>query len=222
MKKYNIIKCGIMSGVLAITIVSSGCSKDVECNIDFEHVHKYTNQDGISKYIQGEKDHVFSYQRQDEYKKMDDNLKIICNKDLCDISDNKEYFLNYVNKVQPSREEYKGEYVYGLYTGYAYDYNPLTEKYEYFYGNHTGYHYEKTWEHISLDEYTRNPVRDITYKIKLYRVCEGEANFRYFDSIDDIDENYKYFKDGELIIKQISETYYLNYKYQKDENYKLN
>ena len=144
MKEYKIVKCGIMSGILIVTIFSSGCSKDVECEIKFDHAHKYTNSDGISKYILGEKDRVFSYQRQDEYKKLDDELRVVCNNSLCSISDNKEYFLDNINsRMEPSREEYRDEYVYGTYTGYDYGYNVIDDEYEYFFGNHTGYHYEK-------------------------------------------------------------------------------
>ena len=217
MKKYKIFKLGMMTGTMIATMIFSGCSKDVECNVDEPHAHKYIDQKtGVSKYILGEKDHVWSFERQEKYKKLDEELRIACNNDLCSLDDNKDYFVNkVVFKEDFYREEYREEYVYGSYFGYAWDYDPANEEYRYFYGRHIGYHWESDWYKIPLDVYTNNLVRDTYYKIKLYRICEGEVNFRYFESMDDIDERYNYFKQDDLIVKQIGESYYLNYKYHK-------
>ncbi len=213
-KKYKIIKSGIAAGAMIASLITSGCSMDVECNVNEPHAHMYVDKyTGLSKYILGEKEQVSDFVRQEQYSKLTDDLKIICEYDLCTISDNKENFYFLVDKMgDTTREEFKTEYVYGYYVGWGFGYNPMRNKYEYFFGGHTGYHWESDWKDISLDEYTDNPVRDTYYKIRLYKISDGKLETRLFDSVDEIDEEYNYFNENYVVERQITDEYYLSEK----------
>ena len=132
-----------MVGVMIASVLTTSCAKDVECYVEGEHVHLYTNKDsGLCRYIDSEKEYIGRFLRSDDYLNMTEELRLVSDNGLYLISDNKNYFNNIVeNKKENRREAYVYDYTYGSYYGYGYGYNLSTGDYEYFYGYHTGYHW---------------------------------------------------------------------------------
>ena len=208
-KKYKLVG-SLIAGVALATMIT-GCAKDVECNIEEDHVHLYKDPDlDLSKYVESEKDHIGRFLRTDEYLDMTEELSLVSKKGLYLISDNKEYFYKAIDdRKENTREAYVYDYIYGSYYGYSYGYNSSSGKYEYFYGRHTGYHYGYEWQEISKDIYTSDEVRDITYTIKVYKIENGLLMSNEFNNVKDIPSEYKYFG-NDIIVKHTSEGYYLD------------
>lgn len=201
----------ICSLALVAALSLSACSKKMDCNIAGEHIHVYVNESGVERLIEGENKKHFSYSWTEDTLLLDRETKIIADNNLCIIDQNREY-VNSVAASLPSvsREELKSEYVYGTYWGWGYGYNLTDGEYKYSYGLIQGYHYEDTWVSIPIDEYTSNKVRDITVKIVLYKIDDdGQVISSSFDSLDEVPDEYKYFKTSDIISRFYSEEYYL-------------
>lgn len=210
-KKYTLIKKSLVGALLTVSL--AGCVKNVDCDISGNHIHLYQNKsNGVVRYIEGEKEKSGDFLWTDKYKKETTKLQAISKNKLCSIEDNFTYFNKKVSKIpEPKRQAYVYDYIYGTYYGYGYCYNSSTGKYGYGYGLITGYHYDYEWQDIPLDKYTTDEVRDITYKIKLYKVDEkGNVESKLFDQIDDINKEYCYFKTDDIITECISDSYYLD------------
>lgn len=210
-KKYTLIKKSLV-GVL-LTFSLTGCGKNVDCDVSENHIHLYKNEsNGILMFIEGEKEKRGDFIWTDKYEKESTKLQAISENELCSIEDNFTYFNRKVSKIpEPKRQAYVYDYIYGSYYGYGYCYNYSTGKYGYGYGLITGYHYDYEWQDIPLDKYTTDKVRDITYKIKLYKVDEkGNVKSKLFDKIDDINKEYCYFKTDDIITPCVSDSYYLD------------
>lgn len=210
-KKHTLIKKSLV-GVL-LTFSLTGCGKNVDCDVSENHIHLYKNEsNGILMFIEGEKEKRGDFIWTDKYEKESTKLQAISENELCSIEDNFTYFNRKVSKIpEPKRQAYVYDYIYGSYYGYGYCYNYSTGKYGYGYGLITGYHYDYEWQDIPLDKYTTDKVRDITYKIKLYKVDEkGNVKSKLFDKIDDINKEYCYFKTDDIITQCVSDSYYLD------------
>jgi len=211
MKKtgYKLIKTALPC--LTLIVCLSGCAKEVECDINGNHVHLYTNQDmKLSRYINSEKEYVGNLFRTENYLPMTEDLESITENKLYNIKDNTEYLEEVISSYHPERQAYIYDYIYGNYYGYDYGYNFSNNKYEYFYGNHTGYHWDYEWQNISLNEYTDDKVRDITYQYRFYKLnADGTTSEKLFNSLDEVTPEYKYFTPTTLVQKNISESYYL-------------
>ena len=210
MKRKYKLAGSLMAGVMIVSILTTGCAKDVDCYVAGEHVHLYTNPDsGICRYIDSEKDHIGKFERSDDYLKMTEELRLVSDNELYSISDNQDYFNNLIeNRSKNRRQAYVYDYIYGPYYGYGFGINPSSGKTEYYYGLHTGYHYGYEWQDISLDENTDNLVRDITYTIKVYKIENGKVISKEFNALEDITEDYKYFSNV-VIIEHIGNSYHL-------------
>lgn len=201
----------LAGGLLTVSLMTfPGCTKTIDCTIGEEHVHLYVNEGStLKRYIQSEKEKIGKEVRTETYKQLKYDVSGAAKNGLYPIEENMDYLLKLEEKFIPKREEYVIDYVYGPYIGYGL--NPITGKYDYCYGNHVGYHYESFWREISLDEYTSNPVRDITYKFRLYKVNFDETvEYHDFDMFDVISDEYKFFKASDLIQPVIGETYTLS------------
>jgi len=203
--------------ILIITSFSACEGKEIECDIDGEHVHLYINEtQDLSRYLQSEKQYIGSYNRTNDYLPIDKELKSITINELYRIEDNLKYLEKEIASATPKREEYSYEYTYGTYYGYGYGYNYSTGKYDYNWGMKTGYHWDYVWHEIPLNEYTSNKVKDTTYKFRFYKLNEdGTISEKLFSSLTDLEEGYKYFKPSTLIQKNVSESYYLPKEKQK-------
>lgn len=210
-KKYILVKKSLV-GVL-LTFSLTGCVKNVDCDIQENHIHLYQNKsNGIVRYIEGEKEKIGEFFWTDEYEKETTKLQAISKNELCSIKDNLTFFNNQVAEIpEPKRQAYVYDYIYGTYYGCGWGYNFWSARYEYGYGLIEGYHYGYEWQDIPLDQYTTDEVRDITYKIKLYKVDEkGNIESKLFDQIDDIDKEYCYFLIDDIITPCASDYYYLD------------
>ena len=202
---------------LSSIIAFSACAKEVDCDIDLEHVHLYLNDDeDLSRYIESEKEYVGNFYKTDTYYSTSDTFQIISDNNLYIISDNIDYLTEKMGNYHLEREAYVYDYIYGSYYGYEYGYDYSTNSYTYGYGLKTGYHWDYEWQNIDLDEYTDDKVRDITYQFKFYKINDdGTLISKLFNSLDEVDDDYKYFKPGDLVKKNISDSYYLSKEKQK-------
>ncbi len=201
----------ICSLALAAALSLSACSKTMDCNVEGEHIHVYMNDRAVRRLIEGEKEVVSGYTWTEETLPLTKEYKIVAENGLCMVESNRGYLMNKAT-VLPNdyREEYRSEYVFGTYWGYGYGYNMTDGEYKYGYGLIQGYHYEEDWYTIPDYEYTSNKVRDITFKIVLYKITSsGQIVSKTFDSLDEIDPEYCYFKPDTLVSKFYSEEYHL-------------
>ena len=206
--KYKLVRNSILTGMLCLSL--SGCSLVVECDINDPHFHIYQNSGkGLVRYLNGENKVYFSYVRCDEYVLATPILEIITEKKLFIANDNVDYLNNTINSYNNHREAYVYDLRYGTYYGWDYGYNNKGE-YGYYYLQKTGYHYAYEWEEIGFDEYTEDKVRDIEYRFKFYKINEdGKIETKEFNSFEDREDGYDYFKESDLIQRYISDEYYL-------------
>lgn len=189
----------------------TGCNKNVKCDVKEDHIHKYENNEGLKKYIPGEKEKNGYFNRTNEYTTDPNILNNVSSKNLCVVSDN----INYINRVisnnQNKREAYVYDYIYGPHYTYGYGYNPVTGEYENYYGMFYDYHFEYVWEEVSPYEYTRDKVRDYTYEFKFYKI-DGNGNLvsKNFETLEDVEKDYKYFDENDFVQEYISASYFLN------------
>lgn len=196
MNNIEIKKQLLKLGLITLGLNSLGCAKNVECNVSDEHVHIYIDEDkNLEKYILGEKDHKGVFIRTDDYEKLNDELKVVCDNNLLLVSDNIGYITKTMGEYIPYRETYAYDY--------RYSYNFTTNSYD--------YHWSFDWDKIDMNKYTKDKVRDITYNYKLYKINKGtnKIEYDYFDSLEEAPAEYKYFKVSDLINKNTSESYYL-------------
>lgn len=214
--KQNILelkkKLLVLSLYGGVTLTSlTGCSKTVKCDVEVEHVHQYENDEGLKKYIPGEKEKKKKFIRTDEYTTDYNIINNVSAKKLCVVNDN----INYINEVisahQPKREAYVLDYVYGPHYTYGYGLDYSTGKYDYHYGLFWEDDDEYVWKEISLYEYTPDEVRDYTYSFKFYKIDENNNLVsKDFKTLEDVEENYKYFDDNDFVQEHISDSYFLN------------
>lgn len=211
MKKSKLY-VGILATILSMPL--SGCGKNVDCDIPYDHIHLYENEKGLSRLVIGEKEEKDGYTWTENHVKEDETNVLVAKSNLLSTKDNIEYILNNVNNLPaPYREEYVYDYIYGTHMGYGYCYHWDGEEWTwgYGYGNVTDWHWDYVWEKISMDCYTSNKVKDTSSVFKLYKLNkDGKFEYKYFNSFDEVEDGYIYFKKGELIVQIESEPYYLN------------
>lgn len=219
MDKYKLKKVGI-AGII-ISVCLAGCSKDVDCNINGEHVHIYVNNsNGLTRLIEGEKETKCSSKRTDDYVIKNNETDIICDNKLCKVKDNISYLYDLSLSCQSKKQEYSLESVYEYYYGYGGKLAFTADgcKYECTYSYGLGYHDKYIWKDLEENTTTENEVRDVTYQFKLYKLEEnGTLTSKYFDCLEEIESGYEYFLEDDLIKENYSEAYYLKSKEKKLE-----
>ena len=106
-----------------------------------------------------------------------------------------------MSNYDAKRQAYTYDYIYGGY--YAYDYASGQ------YGTIFGWHWGYEWQDISL-EYTTDKVRDITYQFRFYKIDEdGVVSSKLFSALEEVPEEYRYFKLFDFVQKETSSSYYL-------------
>ena len=207
--KYKLIKLGLLTGVMTLTL--SGCIPKAECDIKEGHLHLYRSPSkNLVRYLDSENEYYFSYTRSDEYILLDKELEVVAKKCLFLVNDNLDYLHNIINSYSNKREVYVYGLHYGQYYGWDNGYNSKGE-YGYYYDLRNGYHYDYEWEEIGLNEYTEDKVRDITYHFKFYKILpDGSIEDKLFDSLEEREEGYNYFRESDLVQKCISDEYYLD------------
>lgn len=211
MKKSKLY-AGILASMLSLPL--SGCGKNVDCDITYDHIHLYENDEGLSKLIMGEKEEKNGFTWTSNHIKETETAVLVAKAGLLSTKDNIEYILKNVNSLpEPYREEYVWDYIYGTYYGYGYCYHWDGDDWTwgYGYGNITDWHWDYVWEKISMNSYTSNKVKDTQYMFKLYKLNNnGEFEYKYFASFDEVEDGYIYFYKNDLIVKVVSDPYYLN------------
>lgn len=212
MKKRNIYAL-ILSSILSV----SGCGNDVNCQITSNHAHYYRTMTGIERLISGEKEYRGEYQRYDEYVLIDDTYQVILDNNLCILKDNLEYVQRRLAN-QGSVKRYEVTYeLTPSHIGLIID--PTKEGFSSLTYGIIPEKYETKLEEIAIDEYTTNLVIDESYGLLLYKINDDlTLESKIFTSLEDIEEDYKYFKTGELITKITSEPYYLEKSITKEKN----
>lgn len=211
-RNYKLIKNGLLGTIIATSLTA--CIPTVDCDIKETHVHLYTNSNNVSMFIEGEKERKNDFYWTEKYVLKDERINTIIENNLCSIIDNYDYVNDIMDKHPNRRETYVYDYFYGTYTaydyGYHFDYSSGEYTYGYGYGLFTGYHYDYRWVNISLDEYTTDKVKDITYMYKFYKIDDEKVTEKYFSSLNDIEEGYTYFKLNDFVKENVSEPYYLS------------
>ena len=207
--KYKLVRTSLLTGIMSITLF--GCVFEGDCDILEGHLHLYKSPSkNLVRYLEGENSTYFTYTRSDEYVLLNKELEIVANKRLFLVNDNLEYLNNIINNYCNKREAYVYDLRHGSYYGWDYGYNSKGE-YGYYYDLRNGYHYDYEWEEIELDEMTKDKVRDITYRFKFYKILpDGTLEDKLFDSLEDREEGYNYFRESDLIQKYVSDEYYLD------------
>jgi len=207
-KTFKLVRTCLASIVIASSL--SACAKKMDCNIQKAHVHLYVSEEGLSRYIDSEREKKGSFQWTKEYAFKSEKIDTITENKLCAVEGNEEYLQEKIAEYPPKRQAYVYAYVYGFYLGWGYGLNPATDEYEHYYGSHTGYHWDYEWQDIRLDEYTTDTVRDVTYELKFYKIRQdGTIQSKCFDSLEEIEEGYHYFKASDLIQERIGENYHM-------------
>jgi len=115
-------KLKIRNIVLGSLIVSSiflfsGCAKNVECDIETPHAHRYVSEKYLDKYVISEKEHIGSWGRLDDYiivsKEQAELIDFLNNEDLYEIEGNREEINNIVS-TQEDYIEYRYAYTYNM------------------------------------------------------------------------------------------------------------
>ena len=125
---YNMkksFKNRLLSLLISLNIVLlSGCYQPVDCNVKKNHIHSYISEQGIERYITGEREYVggFSsirYDRTENYVELDDSnidiYSLISKKNLVNITDNYDI----LKEISDSALDYM------LYQ-YSYNYTTIT------------------------------------------------------------------------------------------------
>jgi len=214
--KYKLVKTAVTCLIIASTFTACGAQR-VDCNIEGQHVHLYVNENrNLSRYIESEKQQIDSFYRTEEYLPLTEETSQITKNDLYQIEDNLDYLNEKISSYKPRRQAYVYDYIYGTYYDYGYGYDPMTGEYDYVYGPKTGYHYDYEWRDIPLDKYTKDQVRDITYKFRFYKIKEdGTLDSKLFNSLDEVTKEYKYFYPSNLVKEKIGSSYKLPKENQK-------
>ena len=203
MKKYKLIYQPAISFIMITSLMLSGCSKDVSCAVKERHIHLYVDEsDKLIRYIPGEKDYVGAFKRTDKYIPATDINDLIADNNLFIIADNYVYLNLLYNSYQPHREEYVEQNINGPY---------LTITDDLHFKIITGFHTIHTWVTLDNDS-TPNPVRDVTYSLKVFTIKDNKLESKVFNSLQDIPSDYKYFKIQNVIIKNTGDEYYLGSK----------
>ncbi len=113
------IKKAIISlSVFTSLLTMAGCGKEAECDIEGNHIHKYKNNAGIERYIEGESESKYSfsgniYYRTNEYLTLDEEsqkiYKVVSDKSLVDIKDNEELLYSISDNL---KDYYEFKYYY--------------------------------------------------------------------------------------------------------------
>lgn len=210
--KRSKIYAGILAAFLSVPL--SGCSENADCDIPYDHIHLYENDEGLSRLIIGEKEEKYGYSWTSNHVRETEESILAAKEGLLSTKDNIKYVLDNVNNLAaPYREEYVYDYIYGTYYGYGYCYHWDGDDWTwgYGYGNVTGWHWDYEWRRIDENTYTSNKVKDIKTVFKLYKLNDnGEFEYKYFDSFDEVEDGYIYFYKEDLIVQVESDAYYLN------------
>ena len=220
MKNFKLTKRKRVLALLltANTILLSGCNKTIDCDITETHAHAYTNEDGITRYVQSEKETYEGFNRQDTYIYLDEDNETLnkfeTKNDLIKIADN----LDELIEATDNNNDY---YIY------EYTYKKRVRR-----GNHRTWRRKTDWTATPDDIHITGRYKDLeltgnimlahytyqTYKIIIndkgkYELVEGPV----LDNIEDATSEYPYVKTdyGIIVYLELDEKELEDIKQQK-------
>ena len=212
MDKFKLVKRG-NAGILSAIKHLSDNFRSVDCEVEGSHLHLYINdKNSLMRLFPGERKRISSFRRTDEYLQSDETLEEVAKLELCRIKDNLDYLQ--LNMNHPAkRQEHVQELVDNTVVCYTFDYgyNLETQKYGYGYGHKIVNKSEPEWKwvDISTDTYTPNEVRDVFCMYRFYKIVDGKLEYKEVSSFDEIDPEYPYFKENDLVQTYTYGGYYL-------------
>ena len=206
----NKFKSKLISLLLTLSvIISYGCAKQTECNKNIEHIHLYTSEDGVKRYIFGEDDIVsdygFIYHKNNKTINIDENNKalytLISGNDLININNNKDKLIKLTNNLKS----------YYLFEYYDWKYDKYYTEIEEDDKTITDYHLEVikdyNWTTDVDTKYLTGKYTINTYVLYGYRIIN--------------DENGKLKLDKSEPVRSIQELIDLGYDYISVNLYKI-
>ena len=207
----NKLKTQVMSGLLASSILLSGCGKKSDCEIPSRHVHRYTKpitqEIVLEEYIDSEKLEYHGFNWNNDYieiNKHDEELYKLLNKELLfNGSNNWDYLYN--------RMANNHDYLMFYYEYYTVETYTTTDSK----GNieiHTRNVRHDGWHSNPHDSDNTGDVRLYHHQYYGYRVLNVDGKYilersPFVDDIRDVIDEYPYF--GERCVHEI----YQHYKY---------
>lgn len=190
----------ILSLLLAATMLlsTSGCSKKADCNINTSHAHKYTNDEGYTKYLISENIKYKNYNRNNDYIELNEKdielFKFLKDNNVLRIEDN-------IDKIKELKEKYS------KYDHVEYEYKYRTTSFIY-----TGktmvpvHHTHYSWTLDNSDNRLTGNKRYCHYtfyKVNVLKDDKGKYVIipsEYNDEILDDDPNYPYIKQDFCVV----------------------
>ena len=111
------IKKRLIALLLSINTLLVGCGNNVNCDVKEKHMHVYTSEEGLKRYVSGEHEYVSfdgeTYYRTEEYESLDKDevnyYKLISDNNLVNINDN----LDLLQRITSSLRDY---YIFEYYS----------------------------------------------------------------------------------------------------------
>lgn len=198
LKAYKRTLSFLIAGTITLTGLS-GCTKKMDCDIEYDHMHKYVSEDGLETYKDSEYEYDNKMHWTNEIIKANKEQKQMDQFDLLKIEDNK-IVLEKVTKSDLPYIEYEYKYTKRRFI--------RVRKHTRVIHSHRK-DFTKDPNHQNLTGY----VRDVIYQYMGYKIGkDGEGNLQIFssglvDNLFDVKDEYPYFKINDYKQKVYSEKY---------------
>ena len=196
----NSRKKEIISLILAATTLVSAYeySKKIKCDINTDHAHKYTNDEGYLTYMDKEYNSYKGYDRTDEYIEISGDekelLKFLNKRNILKISDNLEIIEKTQNEYKKyDHIEYEYAYTYHTYIHTGKVTVPVA---------HTGHSWTLDKNHYRLTGKTRN-CNYLFYGVKVEKNEKGKyviTKSPYTSDVTTIMDKYPYIKKDYVVV----------------------
>lgn len=184
--------------IIASIFMFSGCSKNVDCNINEPHAHVYVQDDSFDKYFVSEKENKNFYNRTDEYILVDDETKNLIdfeNKNgLFRIAENQDK-INEIVSSQKDYVEYRYQYTWLMPIPHTQKIGKVTTTY-YTYIPTTSYSWTSNPEFKQLTGSERT-VHHVYCAYKIVKDENGKMKLvqsEMVDNLNELSDEYVYIK----------------------------
>ena len=198
-KKSGLKLLAITAVVLTLSTSFSGCVKNVDCDVDVLHAHKYVHKtSSFCKYVSSEKEYLYDFYRTDDYVAVDKEKKefldYLNDHNLYNILENEEVISKFT-KAQDDFLEYEYEYE-------ADDSMVIVSTIDDMITTTVipGTVTKKAWTTDRNHEDLTGNIRMGHYLYQAYKISKNEkgkyveTKSKYVDNLDEIRENYPYIK----------------------------
>ena len=204
MKNFKLTKRIASIYLLSTTITLSslsGCVKKMDCDIQYDHAHKYVSDEGFYMYKDSEYETKDGMSWTNNITYLNNEIETLDKFDLLKIDDNIEALEEDISKDTPYIE-YQYRYTYYKRTQIGKTHVTTTR---------TSYRYTTDKNHSGLT----GKVRDVNYKYRAYKIVtskKGKQKIEESELVDDITtikDEYPYFKLSDYKEKIYSKQYEL-------------